>query len=85
MAAKSKSRLVRDDIDDDVLRARVEVYHADANASPPNHARIQITLTSGAIVDRPLSDYSLSPAQKASLNNLANSLWTETIILEGYT
>lgn len=86
MTIKSKSSLVRLDIDDDILLASIRFYRADGSASPPNHARVVCSLTNGAQVDRPLSDYaSLTSVQKGQLGNIVNLLWNETIILEGYT
>lgn len=90
MAIRTRNRSVTERCDDDVNLQRVELYRADASASPPNHPRVRITFTASngsttAITDHALSEYSsLNASQKTTLGTLVQSLFTETLTLEGF-
>lgn len=90
MAIKTRNQNVATSVDDDVNLQHFELYRADAAASPPNHVRVRVRARNAngsvqVVFDRPLSDYSsLTGAQKTTLGSFVQSLFGETLTLEGF-
>lgn len=73
------------EIDDDIAKAQIRFYRADAASSPPLHLRVIIILPNGEEVDLPVTDFSLTTVQRGMLNNMLNALWQEGIAKANYT
>lgn len=73
-------------------RTRVEFYRADADASPPNHARVKVSVPAEApdgsvqmvTLDVKIADLSLTAQEKSGLAAVLPKIVNEVLALKGY-